>query len=92
MPLDTTIVMLGLSAKQLKEIFILAHEGKQLEMKIAQNFISLSSQQALFHMGAQSTGYEKVASGCPDHLRAYYTIMHSEGEEVKGLNEVIDHL
>ena len=43
-------------------------------------------------MGAQSTGYEKVASGHPDHLTAYYAIMHSEGEEVKGLDEVIEHL
>ena len=43
-------------------------------------------------MDAQYTGYEKVASGHPDHFTAYYAIMHSEGEEVKGFDEVIDHL
>ena len=63
-----------------------------LETKIAQNFISLSSQEVIFHMGAQYTGYEKVASGHPDHFTSYYSIMCSEGEEVKGFDEVIDHL
>ena len=42
-------------------------------------------------MAAQSTGYEKVASGHPNHLTAYYAIMCSEGEQVKDL-EVVDHL
>ena len=88
MPLDTAIVASGLPTEQLKEIFILACQGKKLEVKIAQNFISLSSKEALLCMGAQSTGYEKVASGCPDCLTAYYAIMHSEDEKVKGLNEV----
>ena len=86
------MVMSGLSAEQSKEIFLLAQEGKKLGTRIVQNFISLSSQEALFHMGVQSTGYEKVASGCPDHLTAYYAIMRSEDEKVKDLNEVVDHL
>ena len=43
-------------------------------------------------MGAQSTGYEKVTSGYPNCLTAYYSIMHSEGEQVKALNEAVDHL
>ena len=43
-------------------------------------------------MGAQSTGYKKVASGYPDRLTAYYAVMRLEGEEVKGLDEVIEHL
>ena len=92
MQLDMAMVTSGLSAEQSKEIFLLAWEGKKLGMRIVQNFINLSSQEALFHMGAQSTGYEKVASGCPDHLIAYYVIMHSEDEKVKDLDEVVDHL
>ena len=43
-------------------------------------------------MGAQSTGYEKVVSGCPDCLTGYYTIMHSKDEKVKDLDEVVDHM
>ena len=43
--------------------------GKEAGRKITCNFINLSSQEALFHMGTQVTGYEKVASGCPDHVQ-----------------------
>ena len=70
----------------------MAWEGKKLGMRIAQNFINLSSQEVLFCMGAQSTAYEKVASGCPNCLTAYYAIMHSEGEQVQDLDETVDHL
>ena len=41
-------------------------------------------------MGVLATGYEKVASGCPDHVTAYYTMICSEG--VKKLDEAFDHL
>ena len=90
MQLDMAMATLGLSAEQSKEIFLLAQEGKKLGTRIAQNFINLSSQ-VLFCMGAQSTGY-KVASGHPNHLTAYYVIMCSEGEQVKDLDEAVDHL
>ena len=43
-------------------------------------------------MNVQSNGYEKVASGCPDHLTAYYALMRSEDENVKDLDVVVDHL
>ena len=43
-------------------------------------------------MDAQSTGYEKVSSGCLNHLTAYYAIMHSKGEDVQDLDGAIDHL
>ena len=82
----------GPPVKQSKEIFLLAQEGQRLGMTIAQKFANLSSQEALFHIGTQSTSYEKVASRCPDHLTAYYTIMCSEDEKVKDLNEAVDYL
>ena len=56
------------------------------------NFVNLSSQEALFCMGAQATGYEKVASGHPDHVTACYAIMHSEGGEAENLDEAVGHL
>ena len=30
--------------------------------------------------------------GCPDHVTAYYAIMHSEEGKVENLNEAVDHL
>ena len=76
MPLDTMIVTSGLSTKQLTRNLHPGPWGKEAgDEDIAQNFISLSSQEVLFHMGAQSTSYEKVASGCPDRLTAYYAII-----------------
>ena len=71
MQLDMAIAMVGLSMEQAEEIFLLTCEAKKLGRKIMHNFINLSSQEALFCMGAQATGYEKVASGCPDHVTAY---------------------
>ena len=90
MQLDMAIAMAGLSTEQVEEIFLLTHEPKKLGRKIACDFINLSSQEVLFHMGAQATGYEKVASGCPDCVMAYYTIMHSKGEKVENLNEAVE--
>ena len=43
-------------------------------------------------MGPQATGYEMIASGCPDHITTYYAIMCSEEEKVKEFDEAIDHL
>ena len=92
MQLDMAIGMAGLSMEQAEEIFLLTHEAKKLGRKIAHNFINLSSQEVLFHMGTQATGYEKVTSGCPDCVMAYYAIMHSEGGEVENLNEAVGRL
>ena len=77
--LDMAITTVGLSKEQAEEIFLLTHGAQKLGRKIVCNFINLSSQEVLFHMGAQATGYKKVVSGCPDCVTAYYTIMHSEG-------------
>ena len=63
MNLDKVLATSCLSAMQSKEIFLLAQEGQRLGMMIAQKFTNLSTQEALFHIGAQSSGYEKVASG-----------------------------
>ena len=43
-------------------------------------------------MGIQATGYKKVASGCPDHVTAYYTTRCSEGVEAEKLKEAFDCL
>ena len=45
-------------------------------------------------MGVQATGYEKAASGCPDCVTAYYSMIKSEGEgvSVEKFNEAIDRL
>ena len=43
-------------------------------------------------MGAQATGYEKVANGHPDCVTAYYTIMHSKGGKAENLDEAVDCL
>ena len=43
-------------------------------------------------MCVQATGYEKVASGYPNHAMAYYTIMCSKEEKVENLDEAVDHL
>ena len=91
-PLDNAIAASGLSTEQSKTIFLLACEGKKLETEIVWNLISLSSQEALFYMGAQATGYEKITSGHPDHIMVYYTIMHSKEKNVKEFNEAIDCL
>ena len=58
------------------------------------NFIHLSQSEALFHMGVQATGYEKVTSGRPDHVTTYYLMIKSEGEgtSAEKLDEAIDHL
>ena len=90
--LDAAIATAGLSKEQAEEIFLLNHKAQKLERKIACKFINLSSQEALFHMGAQATGYEKIACGCPDCATAYYTMMCSKGGEAENLDEAFDCL
>ena len=43
-------------------------------------------------MVIQATGYKKVASGCPDHVSAYYTMLCSEEVEAEKLDEAFDCL
>ena len=66
--------------------------GTEAGRKISCDFINLSNQEALFHMGVQATGYEKVASGHPDHVTAYYMMICSEGVEAEKLDEAFDCL
>ena len=92
MQLDMAIVMAGLSMEQVEEIFLLTCEAKKLGRKIACNFINLSSQEVLFHMGVQATGYKKIASGHSDCVMAYHTIMCSKEQNVENLDEAVDNL
>ena len=71
MHLDTTVAAAGFSVKQIKGIYNLAQEGQRLGSKIAKDFTDHSYQEALFHIVAQSTGYDKVSSGHLDHYTAY---------------------
>ena len=92
MQLDAAIATAGLSKQQAEEIFLLTREAQKLGRKIMHDFINLSNQEAMFCMGVEATGYEKVASGCPDHVTAYYTMTHSKGVEAEKLNEAFDCL
>ena len=92
MQLDADIAKAGLSKEQAEEIFDLTSKAQKLGRKITCDFINLSNQEALFCMGFQATSYEKVAHGCPDHVTAYYMMIHSEGVEAEKLNEAFDHL
>ena len=94
MQLNVAIVMAGLFKEQAEDIFSLTHEAQKLGKKLTHNFIHLSNKEALFHMGVQATGYEKVVSGYPDCVTAYYMMIQLEGEgkEAEKLDEAIDHL
>ena len=92
MHLDTVVAASGFSAKQIKGIYNLAQEGQRLGSKIAKDFANLSCQEALFCIAAQSTSYEKVASGHPDCYTVYYAIMHTEGENNTEHEEAIEYL
>ena len=70
MQLDAAIAMAGLSKQQAGEIFLQTRKAQKLGRKLTHDFINLSNQKALFCMGVQATGYEKVASGHPDHVTA----------------------
>ena len=90
----TALMTSGLSKEQAEAIFLLAHEVQALGRKLAHNFIQLSLQEALFHMGVQATGYEKATHGWPDHVTVYYSMLKSKGQGVSAeeLDEAIDHL
>ena len=92
MHLNTVVATSGFSTEQIKEIYDLVQEGQRLGSKIAKDFTNLSCQEALFHIVAQSTGYEKVASRHPDHYTAYYAIMYSEGDNDNEHEELIEDL
>ena len=87
MQLDAALMMSGLSREQTEEIFLLTREAQTLGRKLARNFI-------LFHMGIQATAYEQAASGHPDHVTTYYSMIKSEGEgmSAKKIDEAIERL
>ena len=89
--LDTVVDTSVFSAEQIKRIYDLAQEGQRLGSKIAKDFTDLSCQ-ALFHIAAQLTSYEKVAGRCLDCYTAYYAIMHAKGENVNEHEESIEYL
>ena len=88
---DAALATTGLSEEQAEEIFLLTHEAQMLGWGLTCDFIQLSHNEALFHMGVQATGYEKATSGHPDHVTAYYSMIR-EGASVDKLDEAIDHL
>ena len=73
--LEAALAMTGLSKEQAEEIFLLTCKAQKLGRRLAHDFIHLFNKEALFHMGVQATGYEKVMSGCPDHITAYYMMI-----------------
>ena len=75
MQLDAALAMAGLSKEQAEEIFLLTHKAQKLGRKLVHDFIHLSNKEALFCMGVQATGYEKVTSGSPNHVTAYYMMI-----------------
>ena len=56
MQLDAALTTIGLSKEQAEEIFLLTHETHMLGRKLMYDFIHLSHNEALFHMGVQATG------------------------------------
>ena len=79
---------------QTEEIFLLTHEVQTLCGRLSLDFIQLSHQEALFHMGVQAAGYEKATQGCPDRAMAYYSLIKSkrEGTSKDKLDEAIECL
>ena len=76
MQLDAAIAMAGLSKEQAEEIFLLTYaKHRSWGGCSACDFMNLSNKEALFHMGVQATGYEKVTSGYPDCVTAYYMMI-----------------
>ena len=64
---DSIFVMSRLTAEQYEEIFLLSHNMQTLHGKLALEFIQLSHEEALFHMGAQATSHKKSIQEHPDH-------------------------
>ena len=94
MQLDAVLATSGLTKEQAEEIFLLTREVQALRRQLALDFIQLSHQEVLFHMGVQATRYEKATWGHPDHATAYYTLIKSEGEGASDekLDEAIERL
>lgn len=65
-PIRSTLATSGLTEVQAEEIFQLSYEVHTLRGKLAQDFIQLSHQEAIFRMGAQATGHEKATQGLTD--------------------------
>ena len=87
--------MAGLSKEQAEEIFLLTHKAQKLGRKLVHETSSTCPTRRhcstwVFRLLAM----QKVTSGCPDHVTAYYMMIQSEGEgmEAEKLNEAIDHL
>ena len=59
---------------------------------VAREFARLSSQEVLFHTQAQSTGHKMLASGHPDHFKAYYVILQSEEESSEAKDKAMEGL
>ena len=87
-----SVSALKLSADHTKEIFNLTCEGHQLKERVAREFTKLSNQEVLFHTQAQSTGYEILASGHPDHFTVYYVILWSDEESTEAKDKAIEEL
>ena len=71
MQLDAVLVTSGLTKEQTEEIFLLTCEVQTLCGKLDLDFIQLSHQEALFHMGVQAARYEKATQGvwiAPHHI------------------------
>ena len=94
MQLDAVLVTSRLTKEQTEEIFLLTREVQALCGKLTLDFIQLSHQEALFHMGVQAAGYEKATQGRPDRATAYYLLIKSEGEGAseEKLDKAIEHL
>ena len=65
MQVDPVLTTSGLTEAQF-EISLLSRDVQTLRGKLALDFIQLSNQEALFHMGAQATGHKKAIRGHPD--------------------------
>ena len=80
--------------EQTEEIFLLTSEVQTLCRKLALDFIQLSHQEVLFHMGVQAARYEKATWGCPHCAMAYYSLIKCEGEGTSDekLNEATECL
>ena len=79
---------------QTEEIFLLSCEVQTLHGRLALDFIQLSHQEVLFHMGVQATGFEKATWGHPDCTATYSSLIKSKGEGISKAkrDEAIEHL
>ena len=59
---------------------------------VAREFARLSSQEVLFHSQAQSISHEMLASGRPDHFKAYYVILGSKEKSSEAKDKAMEEL